>query len=427
MKGIVVGGLVLLAGAAPARAQAVEPEVVAATSSSQSEEDRVFVFDKRPSLRLGRMLRIDLRVKLQGDYRTFDFDAAEVEEPVGFEINRRRLGLRGMFFRHFEYEVEGELREVNIWRDLFVNFRYFDDFQVRAGKFKMPFSLEQLTGLTDLDFVYRSNVVNSVSPGRDVGVSLHGHFRRRALGYHVGVFRGGGENERFGGNPGTDRTVAGRVTARPFRIAGFSANAGQLTVGFAASAGRIEEGPNSLRVRTAFREPFFSPVFVNGRRLRYGIEADWQPGPFSVKGEFIRATDQRKGQGVLEEDLPPLAARGWYVSGTWLVTGEPKAGGVTPRRPVHSGGPGAVELATRYEKFQLGSASSSEGENVSPRGANLLENSDRAWTVGVNWYANRWTKLQLNLIREEIEDARRSPIPDRELFWTRVFRVQFAL
>jgi phosphate-selective porin len=158
-----------------------------------------------------------------------------------------------------------------------------------------------------------------------------------------------------------------------------------------------------------------------------GLEADWQPGPFSVKGEFIRATDERKNQGVMLEDLPKVVNQGWYVSGTWLVTGESKFAGIEPRRPLLRGGAGAIEVATRYERLGFGSAFSGETDSTSPRGANLLETSDTAWTSGVNWYVNRWTKVQVNVIREWIEDAKRSPIEGRQLFWTRVVRLQFVL
>ena len=51
--------------------------------------------------------------------------------------------------------------------------------------------------------------------------------------------------------------------------------------------------------------------------------------------------------------------------------------------------------------------------------------SDRAVTTGVNWYPNRWLKVQLNGIRETITDARsRGP---SSTFWSRVLRVQVTI
>ena len=412
---------------AEAQADLLEhPAPLFATAADSKNEDRRFRFTNRPSLRFGSRLRIDFRLKLQGDYRTFE---EGVEENDGFEMNRRRVGIQGTFLKSFEYEVERELRRDNVWRDVFVNFRHFDNFQVRGGKFKMPFSLEQLTGPTDLDFIYRTNLVESLSPGREIGVAMHGQFHRRAFGYEVGVFDGDGEDENARGNrhPGAERTMAARVTGRPLRRMKLPANAGELTVGVAVTSGNVPEGLNSLRGRTAFRESFISPAYVQGRRLRLGVEAEWQPGPFSAKAEFIRVTDERNHQGVMQEDLPALVGSGWYVSGTWSITGEPKFGGIEPRRPLLRGGTGAVEVATRYERLAFGASSADDNPSTSPRAVNVLDTSDAAWTSGVNWYVNRWIKIQLNVIREWIEDVNRSPVADRQLFWTRVVRLQFVL
>jgi phosphate-selective porin OprO/OprP len=402
------------------------PVPLFATAADSKNESSRFRFTNRPSLRFGSKLRIDFRLKLQGDYRTFE---ETVEEDDGFEMNRRRVGIQGTFLKSFEYEVERELRRDNVWRDVFVNFRHFDNFQVRGGKFKMPFSLEQLTGPTDLDFIYRTNLVESLSPGREIGVAMHGQFHRRAFGYEVGVFDGDGEDENARGNrnPGAERTMAARVTGRPLRRMKLPANAGELTVGFALTSGNVPEGLNSLRGRTAFRESFISPAYVQGRRVRLGVEAEWQPGPFSAKAEFIRVTDERNHQGVMQEDLSALVGSGWYVSGTWSVTGERKFGGIEPRRPLLRGGTGAVEVATRYERLGFGASSADDNPSTSPRAVNLLDTSDAAWTSGVNWYVNRWIKIQLNVIREWIDDVNRSPVADRQLFWTRVVRLQFVL
>jgi hypothetical protein len=46
--------------------------------------------------------------------------------------------------------------------------------RVRAGRFKVPFSLEETTGVKHLDFVDRSLAATQLAPGRDVGVMAHG-------------------------------------------------------------------------------------------------------------------------------------------------------------------------------------------------------------------------------------------------------------
>jgi phosphate-selective porin len=138
--------------------------------------------------------------------------------------------------------------------------------------------------------------------------------------------------------------------------------------------------------------------------------------------------DQRLGQSIRAADLPNLIYRGWYVSGTWLVTGENKSEGVEPKKAfLQKGGIGAVELAARYDVLRFGSSEHTGVPSRSPRAANILGNSDRAWTIGLNWYLNRWIKIQVNGIREKIEDLQRSPILGQDRYWVRLCRLQFVM
>jgi hypothetical protein len=269
--------------------------------------------------------------------------------------------------------------------------------------------------------------VDTLAPARDIGVTLHGRFNQRAVGYDVGVFRNDGEAARFDFNPGGGQTVAARVAGRPLRLTAATGSTREMEVAVAVTASEVPDGLNSLRGRTVFREQFFAPVYVNGRRIRLGFDADWRPGPFSLKAEFIRVTDERKNQGIFDDDLPVLVSRGWYVSGTWVITGESKFDGIAPRRPLFQGGAGGIELAARVEQLGFGSALDGEPELPTPRAPNLREAGLRGWTLGVNWYVNRWTKIQLNGIREQFDDPDRSPVAGRDAFWTRVVRLQFVL
>ena len=45
----------------------------------------------------------------------------------------------------------------------------------------------------------------------------------------------------------------------------------------------------------------------------------------------------------------------------------------------------------------------------------------------LRWAINRFVRLQLNGIRELIEDPRRNPAPSGAAFWSRVLRLQFVL
>jgi phosphate-selective porin len=198
-----------------------------------------------------------------------------------------------------------------------------------------------------------------------------------------------------------------------------------MAAGMAYTNGDLPEGRNSLRGKTVPGDPFFDPLYVNGRRQRIGAEFQWRPSSVGVQGEFIRTRDQRIRQGIEDETLPDALARGWYVSGTWLVTGERKTDSIEPARPLFRGGIGAVEIAGRVEQLR----SSSDGASASfttPRSPLIAPRTDEVWTAGVNWYLNDYLKVQANLIREQ-RTLNGQPIAGLERFWSRTLRLQFGL
>jgi phosphate-selective porin OprO/OprP len=174
---------------------------------------------------------------------------------------------------------------------------------------------------------------------------------------------------------------------------------------------------------------FFKPDYpVSGRRQRRGVEAQWRPGPFSVKSEWMRVSDERLALSVEDTALSPITSTGWYLSGTWAITGEKKASGLdTPRRPVFRGGYGAVEVAARVERLEFRSSAPGQTPSTSPRADLILGNGDRVVTVGANWYLNRWVKVQGNIIRESIDNPAQGPLPSQPTFWSRVLRLQLSI
>ena len=129
-----------------------------------------------------------------------------------------------------------------------------------------------------------------------------------------------------------------------------------------------------------------------------------------------------------DSDLSPLLATGWYVSGTWAITGENKADGLNkPRRPFMRGGFGAFEVGARIEDLTFTSAASDGVPSLSVR-ADLVEaSSDRVTTLGANWYLNQWVKIQLNAIRESLANPERRSLATRDPSWSFVTRFQFTM
>lgn len=194
----------------------------------------------------------------------------------------------------------------------------YDAFRIKAGRFKMPFGLEQNTGPTETDFAYRSLISTAIAPGRDRGAMVYGELGR--LGYEVGVFDDDGANaeleeERFvveGEDlEGVGPSCAGRITGDLFRLLPVPAKLKSANFGLAYTNADVPEGLNSLKGESVFGSDFFKRVYVKGRRQRLGAQFDWTPGPTGLKAEWMQAREQRLGQSNRNEDLSDFLSTGW--------------------------------------------------------------------------------------------------------------------
>jgi len=312
------------------------------------------------------------------------------------------------------------------WRDVFAEWRKWRELRVRAGRFKVPFGLERLTSVSDLDFAHRSIATEALTPGRDTGVELNGRFLSRAVNYRAGVFQHDGDVSRGGTDAPGGRTAAARIVGTPFAWASSPALQ-RVELGVSMTAGDVPQGLNGLRARTSNEFEAVAPVYVAGTRVRFAADAAFAQGPLSIKGEFLEARDQRKHQGLGDEDLADVVARGWYVSAASFVLGRLRSNGTAPRTPLWGGGIGALQLAARVESLAFGSHAPGVEPLRNPRAPNILPNDIHAVTLGVNWFPVRFIKMQWNLIREHVQDPDRRPDPARPWSTTGVFRVQFAL
>ena len=413
----------------------------AAAAQEKSPVKKGFVWDNRPTIVFGEDVNIEVRGRLQLDWRRYDPDVNEHT----FDVRTVRFGLRGEITRHFDWEVEREVDKfagvddaiekwrLGDWKDVYLNWSTFDAVRIKAGRFKMPFGLEQTIGVTDQDFAYRSLGSVKIAPARDTGVMAYGELLDGSLIYEAGVFDDDGDNgeleaERFA-HEGQDLedigpSIAARVVGEPFRRLPVPNRLKGAELGIAFTTSQVPEGLNSLQGEEVWGYNFFERVYVNGRRRRLGLQLDWSPGPVGFRSEWMQSREQRLGQSNRNEDLSDFIGTAWYTSATWLVTGEDKDSDVQPRRPLFRGGVGAVEIGVRYDVLTFESADKSGPDFTNPRSAHLTPNTDRTLTLGVNWLANRWVKVIANALRQNFEDENRTPVPGTTSFWSALLRLQ---
>jgi phosphate-selective porin OprO/OprP len=394
-----------------------------------------FTWKQHPSIRFGSVFRVDFEAKFQEDLRG-SYDGAPNLDP--WDLHRNRVGIKGNLFKQIEYEVEYEITEKELdagktpkshWKDVYVNVASIKNAQVKVGKFKVPFGLDELTGVTHNDFVYRSLGANYLDPARDIGAMVHGSFLKHGFEYSTGVFQHDGDNARSTKIQGGDETFAARVTGTPFRRVG--GKLGDMVLGTAFTLSALSDDsfrPNGLRGRTVMtQDVFFEPVYVKGHRRRWEGDLDWTVGSASARAEYTLESDDRDMQGIGNQDLPNVRGQSWYVSGTWLLTGEKKTRPVKPAADFLRGGIGAIELAGRYERLWFNSPGGTDQPFRNPRAETVFPGGDKVLTLGVNWTLNRFMKVQFNGIRDHVEDIERNPVPGGAAFWSRILRFQFVL
>lgn len=436
----VVSGLLGIASTAGAQGLILPPppSAIREIAPDGPLQDVRFVWREHPSLRFGRALRLDFTLKMQEDMREPGDNPADF--PT-WELHRFRPGIEGELFRRIQFNVERELNENEVesqenligstssaWKDVYVDVNISTGFQVRAGRFKIPFGVEEMTGIVNLDFAYRPVGTSYLVPARDTGVELHGRFFGRRLNYWAGAFQHDGDNAKSKKIKGGDQTGVGRLMVAPFKTK--RAHLDNLEIGGAMTFTSVSDEPilpNGLRGRTVMSQfTFYEPVFVKGLRTRFEADFDWNAGPFNTRGEYLWMSDERQNQGFGNEDLPDARATSWFVSGAWVLTGDRKERPLEPRHPLFRGGVGGIEVAARYERLGYGGVPGDEEPFRNPRAVTIFPVSDTLVTFGVNWYLTRWTKIQANTIRERVDDDERSPVPG-SAFWSQIVRFQLSL
>ena len=277
--------------------------LVAAPAFAQKKKDkdkRGFVWDDRPTIVFGKNINAEFKGRALVEWRAFDPDQGEDL----FHLRTARLGLKGKLTKHLSWEAEREVTGDDVthlqagdWKDVNIEWKTFDAVSVRGGRFKMPFGLEQTTGISDLDFAYRALGSTEIAPARGKGAMVSGDLGH--LNYEAGMFHGDGDNGQSG-EPQFVATgqkadqigpsVAVRVVGdlfRPLPLGKFrSAN-----VGVAYTTADVPEGLNSLRAETVWGANITKRVYVKGRRQRYGTQFEWTPGPASIKAEWMQSRE----------------------------------------------------------------------------------------------------------------------------------------
>lgn len=342
-------------------------------------------------------LRIGGRVHNDWAWISSDNDA---EATIGVfedgnEFRRARIYISGHIHKWLIFKTQYDFEDGEAdFKDVYAGIRGVPCIGTfRAGQFKEPFGLEQLTSSNEITFMERSNA-DSFTPARNTGFMIDNCFCDERATFAVGVFR---DTDGFGDSKGDgEYNYTGRFTFLPIYQ-----DKGEVLIhtGVAASI----RSPNDDMVRYVDnREVHLAPNAADTGNIMnvedvmlLGLELAAVWGCVSVQGEYTRSCVDGPGGNNPDFDA-------WYVMASCIVTGEhrpyrTKTGVFGNPKPgsnfdAEKGTWGAIELVGRYSTLDLTDGMVTGGDVDSISG-------------GVNWYLNPNARIMFNYVHSEYDEG----------------------
>ena len=419
------------------------------------EKDGAFILksaNARNSIQLTGRMHLDYR-DIDSDGMTSgaganaltSFDKDTASSANQYELRRARLGFKGKFAKHFNYEVVGNLPGTATIDIAYLDFAKYDKIQLRVGKFKQPWGLEQLTSSNNIDFMERS-YVDQTAPGKKLGTMIFGEVTP-GVTYAGSAFQ---MNDTENDISSEDMSYAGRTTINFAELAGnkdailhvglagynnswsvrptsSSGSGGASTSGTLLSYRTPGRGLNNI-FRAQIQGSSMSANVQNGASdttasvdsKAYGLEAIAAYNSFKVQGEFTKGDYKAN---YLDSASVSLDNQAYYGEVMWLVSGEKyssayKKGTFSSIKPLKDfdlenfSGLGAWELGLRYESYKVDNGNSVGVTGTGPTTTNTAtrfqgnlncngvtgnaftstqsncSSGADTWTAGIKWIIN---------------------------------------
>ncbi len=327
---------------------------------------------------------------IQGDDRMFS-SSTHGEELDTFLFRRIRPLFEGTLFNAVDFRFMPDFGQNNPQiQEAFLELKTLPFAKLRVGKFKEPIGLEVLRSDRELTFAERS-LASDLVPLRYIGAQVSGAVLSNSITYAAGYFDGSsdGSNAVFTQWAHSNEAAA-RAFFHPFATTGVTAISG-FGLGVAGSAG--DQHGAIAGLKTVGQTTFFkysSTAVANGQHNRLEPQAYYYAGPVGFMGEYVISSQDVLDKGVTGR----VKNEAWQVAGSVVLTGEKNTyAGVRPRNSVeHSAGfrrMGALELALRYSQLRIGG-------DAFPLFASTATAAQLAKEqgIGINWYLNRYVKLE---------------------------------
>ena len=434
-----------------------EAEHTRLVTLEQNFNDTTWSFDNaRPTIKSGDgRFTMAIRARFQFDdinyFQGSDLNKITPTRNVQFKdlssgalVRRAFFGVEGKAFNDFWYELRynaggGGNAETDPKLSLArVAYLGIPNFELNAGVIEPAFMYEGTMSSGQLPFLERPEIDNIAADSFGAGDSRKGvEVRYQKQGAFMpddnlvlnAAFTGSKTEATTGhGNGGDEQTQllahgAYRVWSDGISNISFSGDYAHAFTGGCTtadlSAGNCvghQTNPLTLQDRPEFREDgdrLISTGKINARNANmWAVSAGANFENFYLGGEYARFNVEREpltSGGVLLFNGDHPEFDGWYVEGSWVITGEPKTYAVSATNnevggfgapkvasPFSFSGDswGAWELTARYSDTDLNWNKDRIASGFTQAG--IAGGEERILMVGLNWYLNNNIKLQVN-------------------------------
>lgn len=347
---------------------------------------------------------LSIRTLLQYDMTYFmqsGRSASGTDLVSGTNSRRARIGIDGKLFGDWFYSLIYDMgsagTEVAKLADGYIQYDGFAPFHIRTGSFVSPQGIEDQTGSGDLLFLERA-ATTDLARGFTGGDGRKNFLNIFAQGtdYYASLAWSGAKNAdplTFDQQQALVARLSGRVYKDSDTNVVISANASRVfkvTDTAASPAGlsaiTFQNGPEN----TVDGTRLISTGPINAQRAHiFGLETAANHRNFYVQSGYYGYGITRRASALSNPHFD-----GWYVQGSWVITGETRPyvpatstfGSPRAAHPLNFNGEGigAWELTARFSVLDLNYKASLAGFATSADA--VRGGRQEGLTVGVNWY-----------------------------------------
>jgi len=392
-----------------------------ALESNQGEKKEEAAKGEPKKIELIKKPEMKLIGRIFFDHCMFDEDGILTNSPTtntgllsdetGFRTIR--IGASGQVYENVKAQVEFEFEgEETDFKDCYIELQELGywGYTFRAGYFKEPFSLEELTGDSFTTFMERNIANTTFSPARSFGVSWYDYLAGdEDITWAFGVFRDNSRDDpvsrgsiaddngavcftaRLAGNPYYDEPSEGRCLTH--------LGAGYSFRNSPQSEGGDPEAATFVTRQELGSQPGYLEIAVDEENFHlFNAEAAFSSGPVGASSEIYMV------------NADGAEFWGTYVEGWYFLTGEARG----YRRDIKAWdrckpfedffcvrtangicrGSGAWQLKARFSFVDLDDASV---------GAQAESGEQTNFSTGLNWYMNPYTRVMFDYVYNDID------------------------